>query len=424
VSLGAGQSQPCRRPRPARVLGDANFRLYWAGQTLSGAGNAVSSVALVFAVMALTHAASSLGLVLLASRLPVVVFTLLGGVVGDRYPRRVIMLSADAGRAAVQAVTATLLLTGRPSVVSLGLLQACAGVGSAMFAPAASGLVAHLSPGGQVRQANSVLSMSRAITQVVALAMAGAVVAGLGPGAAFAVDSASFAASTLTLALVRSPALASPPGNRPALFGQLGQGWQAVRERHWLLTYTAHVAALNTLAVSPFFVLGPVVARSYLGGAPAWSAIAISYAAGAFAGSWVTLHWHPARPMLAAFAVSLAFAPLLVLLALHSPLPLLVPAGAAAGAEASVYDTLASTCRQVNVPDHLLSRASSFVNLGGIAGAPVGMGLAGVVADRYGTEAVLWAAGGWVLASAATAMVVPSVRQRLSLAASRPVKDP
>ncbi len=360
----AGAGQHPRPPRPAGVLRDRNFRLYWAGQTLSGAGNAVSSVALVFAVLALTHAASSLGLVLLASQLPVIVFTLLGGVAGDRYSRRVIMVITDAGRAVLQAVTAALLLTGHASVAGLGLLQAGAGLGSALFGPAASGLVADLAPGGQVRQANSVLSMSQAVTQVAALATAGAVVAGLGPGAAFALDSASFAASTLSLALVRSPALASPPGNRPALLGQLGQlgqGWQAVRQRPWLVTYTAHVAVLNTLAVSPFFVLGPVVAKAYLGGASGWSAIAISYAAGAFAGSWVTLHWRPPRPMLAAFAVSLALAPLLVLLAVHSPLPLLLPAGAAAGADASVYNTLASTCRQVHVPDHLLARASSFV---------------------------------------------------------------
>jgi MFS family permease len=418
VRLLGAESLPRRRAHLAGVLGDTNFRRYWAGQTLSGAGNAVSSVALVFAVLALTHAASSLGLVLLASRLPVIALTLLGGVAGDRYPRRVIMLSTDAGRAAVQALTAALLLTGHASVVGLGLLQACAGLGSAMFGPAAGGLVANLAPGGQVREANSVLSMSKAVTQVAALATAGAVVAGLGAGVAFALDSASFAASTLSLALVRSPVLASPPGNRPALLGQLHQGWQAVRQRPWLLTYMAHVSALNTFAVSPFFVLGPVVTKSYLGGAPAWSAIAISYGTGAFAGSWVTLHWRPARPMLAAFAVSTTLAPLLALLALHSSLLSLLPAGAGAGAEASIYNTLASTCRQVNVPDHLLSRASSFVTLGGIVGAPVGMSLAGVAADRFGTEAVLVVGGAWVLASAAAAIAVPSVRRRLPLAAS------
>ncbi len=416
AGVGAG-----RATRRAGVLGDRQFRLYWAGQTLSGAGNAMSSVALAFAVLALTHDASSLGLVLLAAQLPVIAFTVFGGVAGDRYPRRLVLLATDSGRAGVQAVTAALLITGHASVLALGLLQACAGFGSAMFAPAASGLVANLAPQGQVQQANSLLTMSKAVTQVAALATAGALVAVLSPGAAFAVDSLSFLASTLSLALVRSPALAAPPSKGRRLLGEVGEGWRAVRECPWLLADVAHVSLFNTIALSPFFVLGPLVAERYLGGAPAWSAIAISYAVGAFAGSWVALHWHPARPMLAAFAVSTAMAPLLLVLAVPMSLWLVLPSGAAAGLQASVCNTLASTCRQVNVPDHLLSRASSFVTLGGLVGVPVGMALAGVAADKFGTHVVLLVAGAWVVASAAGAAAVPSVRGRLPLAIAEPV---
>lgn len=410
-----------RATRRAGVLRDRKFRLYWVGQTLSGAGNAMSSVALAFAVLALTHDASSLGLVLLAAQLPVIAFTVFGGVAGDRYPRRLVMLATDSARAAVQAVTAVLLITGHASVLGFGLLQACAGLGSAMFTPAASGLVANLAPEGRVRQANSLLSMSQAVAQVAALATAGAVVAALSPGAAFAVDSLSFLASTLSLALVRSPALSAPPGKRRRLLSELGEGWQAVRQRPWLASYVAHVSLFNTIALSSFFVLGPLVAKRYLGGAPAWSAIGISYGVGAFAGSWVSLRWRPARPMLATFAVSMAMAPLLALLAVPTTLWLVLPAGVAAGAQASVYNTLATTCRQVNVPDHLLSRASSFVSLGGLVGVPVGMGLAGVAADTFGTHVVLLVAGGWVVASAVGAMAVPSARGRHPLAIADPV---
>lgn len=417
MSMRTGEPEP--RPgqgRPVGVLRDRRFRLYWAGQTLSGAGNAMSSVALAFAVLSLTGSASSLGLVLLASQLPVIAFTLLGGVLGDRYSRRLIMLGTDSARAIIQGLTAALLVTGHASVLLLAVLQACAGVCSAMFTPAASGLVANLAPEGKVRQANSLLSMSRATAQIAALATAGAIVAAFGPGKAFAFDAATFATSTISLSLIRSPALAVPPDKRRRLLSELGEGWQAVRQRPWLTTYTAHVSLFNTISLSPFFVLGPLVAKGYLGGAPAWSAIAISYALGALAGSWVTLHWHPDRPMLATFTVSLAMAPLLALLAVPAALWAVLPAGAAAGSQASVYNTLASTCRQVNVPDHLLSRASSFVTLGGLVGAPVGMALAGIAADRFGTHVVLSIAAAWVIVSAVATFAVPSVRERLPLA--------
>ncbi|MGH9107396.1 MAG: hypothetical protein ACRDZX_16540 [Acidimicrobiales bacterium] len=227
---------------------------------------------------------------------------------------------------------------------------------------------------------------------------------------------------TLSLAGLRSPALAAPPGDRRRLLGELREGWQAVRERSWLASYVAHVSLSNAVAVSPFFVLGPLVAKRYLGGAPAWSAIAISYGVGAFAGSWMALRWQRARPMLATFAVSTAMAPLLTLLAAPASLGLVLPAGVAAGVEGSVYNTLASTCRQVNVPDHLLSRASSFVTLGGLVGVPVGMALSGVAADTFGTHVVLFVASAWVVVSAGIAMALPTVRVRLPLAIADPVK--
>ncbi len=152
-----------------------------------------------------------------------------------------------------------------------------------MFSPAASGLVADLAPAGRVKEANSLLSMSQSTAQLIALAAAGALVAAVGPGTAFFVDSATFAASTASLALVRSPALQRPPAGPHWLVGDLREGWAAVRRRPWLVAYTAHVALLNGLVIGPFFVLGPVVAKQHLGGAPAWAAIGIGYA---FRGSW------------------------------------------------------------------------------------------------------------------------------------------
>lgn len=408
----SGEEHPSTR---YGVLRDRQFRLYWAGQTLSSAGNAMSTVALAFAVLTITRSASDLSLVLLAAQLPVIAFTLLGGVAGDRYSRRLVMLTTDWGRAVVQALTCVLLETGHASVLVLGLLQACVGAGSAMFVPAASGLVANLAPDGKLRQANSLLSMSKSVSGALALAGAGALVAAVGPGAAFAFDAFTFAGSTASLALVRGPALAEPLGQHRDLLHDLGEGWRAVRERPWLSSYVAHASLLNTLAISPFFVLGPLVAKLYLGGAPAWSAIAISYGIGAFIGGLVTLGWQPERPMLGTFAASLGLAPLLALLAVRGPMWLLLPAGGAAGLQATVYNTLASACRQANVPDHLLSRSSSFVTVAALVGTPIGMVLAGIGADNFGTHDVLLGSATWVVVSAAVAMSVPSVRAHFPL---------
>jgi MFS family permease len=406
---------PPGRPAALAVLRDGPFRIYWAGQTLSAAGNAFSTLALAFAVLSLTRSATALGMVLLASRAPSIAFTLLGGVLGDRHARRVIMLAADTARTVIQAATAVVLVTGHADLSALAALQACAGTASSMFTPAASGLVADLAPPGQLRQANSLLGMSSAIAAIIAVAAAGGVVATGGPGVAFGIDAASFAASTISLALLSDPALAAPALTRRRLLRDLAQGWSAVRRRQWLCTYTAHVALLNTVAVSPFFVLGPLVADRHLGGAAAWAAIAASYAVGALAASGVTLRWRPHRPLLAAYSISLAFAPLLALLAAVAPIWAIVPAGLAAGGQASAYNTLTTTALQANIPRELLSRASSVVTLGGLLAVPIGMSLAGLTADTIGAATVLEAAAAWVLLSGLAAIATPSSRVRITL---------
>jgi MFS family permease len=403
----------------ASVLRSRPFRLYWLGQTLSRAGSSLSAVALAFAVFAVSRSATSLAVVLVAGQLPVIAFTLLGGVLGDRCSRRAIMLGSDAARTLLQALTAGLLLSGTASVAALAVLQGAAGIASAMFQPAAGGLVANLAPAGRVREANSLLGASASAAQIGALALSGVLVAGLGAGAAFVVDAASYAASTVSLALIPAAALSAATAPSGGVLRELAAGWRAVRERSWLIVNVVHVAFLNALVIAPFFVLGPLVAERRLGGAPAWAAIVFGYAVGTLAAAGITLHWHPARPLLAALISTVALVPLLLLLANGVGLLwCLVPAAVAAGAQADVYSTLTTSCLQANVPDRLLSRASAFESFGSVVGVPIGMGCAAAAAGAVGSGAVLTFAAAWLMLSALAAGLVPDTRARLALSVS------
>jgi MFS family permease len=366
------------------VLRSRPFRLYWLGQTLSRAGSSLSAVALAFAVFAVSRSATAFAIVLVAGQLPVIAFTLLGGVLGDRCSRRAIMLGSDAARALLQALTAGLLISGTASVAAIAVLQGAAGVASAMFGPAAGGLVANLAPAGRVREANSLLGASASAAQIGALALSGVLVAGLGAGAAFAIDAASYAASTISLALIPAAALRTATAPSGGVLHELAAGWRAVRTRSWLLVNVVHVAFLNTLVIAPFFVLGPLVAERHLGGAPAWAAIALGYAIGTLGAAGVTLRWRPA------------------------------------GAQAAVYSTLTTSCLQANIPDRLLARASAFESFGSLVGAPVGMGCAAVAAGAVGSGPVLTFAAAWLTLSAAAAALVPGTRTRLALNVAAP----
>jgi MFS family permease len=94
------------------ALQERQFRLLWLGQTTSAIGDSVIYVALPFAVIQIGGGAAELGLVLASFTLARAGFIVVGGVWADRLPRRLVMLTCDAIRAAVQAAVAVALLTG------------------------------------------------------------------------------------------------------------------------------------------------------------------------------------------------------------------------------------------------------------------------------------------------------------------------
>lgn len=395
------------------LLSDRSFALYLVGQTTSRAGSALASIALVFAVLSVSRSPSSVGLVLLASRLPGIALTLAGGVIADRWSRQRIAICMDAVRAVLQAVTGVLLIAAHVTVVLIIVLQLLAGAASAMFNPAAGALAATVAPRGQIRRASSLLDITAAVAQTGGLALSGFIVAIAGPGASLMIDSATFAISSLTFVLISAQPTAG--SQRASALDQVRDGWREVAKRNWLITYTIHETVLNVLALSPFFVLGPVIAEEHLGGAPAWSAIALGYVLGNLAAAHITYHWAPRRPVLAALLVSIGLAPMLVLLGAGAPIWLIVPAALLAGAQSTIYNTLITSTLQSNLPREMLGRATAIAGLGSTILVPIGMGLAGLAANAVGAPTVLIASGGIVLALTAGCLVSPVTRRPLRL---------
>jgi MFS family permease len=386
-----------------------DFRRYYLGHTASAFGDSLTPLAIAFAVLHLTGSPAELGIVVLSTRLPVIVLTLVGGALGDRFSRRSVMLIADVTRFLAHGVTAVLLLSGVAQVWMLVVLQLVAGVGSALFGPAAVGLVVSLAGKKRVQEANSLLAISRSTTSILALMVAGVLVATVGAGWAVLIDAVTFLVSAVFLARLPRAVAGERPGRRSGLLASIGGGMSAVGGRSWLWVWIVHVSLTNMLAVSPILVLGPYVADRQLGGAPAWSAIGIGYAVGGLAGGVVSARWKPGRPMVAALVMFLLMAPLPALLAVPAEVWVLVVAAAGAGLQLVVYNVLQTTAIQRNLPEGLVARVTSVVMLGGLVAAPLGMGLAGPVADMYGTGVVLGGSAGLVVVFTVATLLVPSV---------------
>jgi predicted MFS family arabinose efflux permease len=401
------------------VLKARNFRRYFIGSTASGFGDSLTPFALAFAVLHLTGSPSALGLVVLSTRLPIILFALIGGAVGDRFSRRTIMLVTDAARFLVQAATATILLTGVAQVWMIIVLQLIASAGAAFFNPAAQGLVPSVVDRSQLQQANSLLATSRSAASIFAVGTAGALVALADPGWAIAFDSLTFLISALYLARLPRNLTAEHLGRKTGLIAGIRTGLGEVRNRTWLWVWVAHAALINLLVVSPIFVLGPFVAQRYLGGAPAWAAVGISYTIGAFLGGLISTRWKSSRPMAAALFCFLLMVPMAVALAVPAPVWLIVAASLLGGLQVSIYNVFQSTAVQSEMPNDLIARATSVLMVGSLIAVPVGTALAGPIASALGTRAVLGGVAVITLLLTAASLAVPAVWRIRSVASEQ-----
>jgi len=134
------------------ALRQRNFRVFFIGQTASRSGPD-GSVAVSFAVLA-HGSASDVGFVLSAGTVPLVVFLLVGGVIGDRMSRRLVMLGSDVLRFLAEGV---LGVDPRWSASTVGLHRVGRddGVGQAFFTPAMTGLVTQMLDHENLQQGNA-----------------------------------------------------------------------------------------------------------------------------------------------------------------------------------------------------------------------------------------------------------------------------
>jgi MFS family permease len=426
VSAGSDRARDVGRPaqspgRPSRlaraaeraaVLRGRDFRRFYTGYVTSLLGTAMSAVAVTFAVLDSGGSAADLGYVMASGIVPQVALVLGGGVLADRIGRRPVMLGADALRCAAQAALAAALLAGHPPVWLFAVVAALVGTGDAFFGPALSGLAVEIVPRRDLGSANALCGMAQSATWVIGPSLAGLLVAAAGPAVVIAIDAATYGVSLAALAGLRIPRAVPAAGaaRRDSLLRQAGEGWAEFRSRTWLWVITAQFALFNMITWAPYLLLGPVLARDYLGGARAWGLIMAANGAGAILGGLAALGRRPRRPLIVATLATFGYPVPCLLLALHAT-ALAVAAGAAVeGVGSALFNTFYSTTEQQQVPPDRLSRVSSFSTIGAFGPGTVGLAVAGPVAALAGPGAVLGAGAAWSVLSTLVVLALPAVR--------------
>ena len=394
------------------LLRNRSFRLLFTGRAVSSFGDGLVPVALVFAVLHLTHSPSDLGIVLAAQTVPLVLFVLIGGVWADRLPRQRVMLASDLVRFGAQGGTAALILGGGAQIWQIAALQAVYGTADGFFTPAANGVVPQVVADDELQQANALLGLSENATWILGPAIAGVLVVGVGPGWGIAVDSATFVLSAAFLAALPVARVASAAGERASsVLAELRGGWQAFRSRSWLLVSVCYFTLMFAFGFSTLSVLGPEVAERSLGGPGAWAAISTATGVGALLGVLLALRWKPTYPLRAGFTIGLFGAPVtLLLLGAKAALWLILVTSVIEGVTTTFFNAIWFTSMQQAVPPGELSRVTSWDAVGSYALKPVGLALVGPIAVAAGVSTTLYGAGAIFVLITILVILVPSVR--------------
>jgi MFS family permease len=389
------------------VLRHRDFRLLLAGQTASTIGDRIVFVALALYVTEL-GSPSDVGIVLAAHAVPLVAFLLIGGVWADRLPRHRLMIATDLIRFALHATLATLIFTGAVEVWQIAIIEALFGTAEAFFRPAYRGLVPQTVPEDELQQASSATGTVETVAEFLGPALATALVLGVGPGSAFALDAATFLVSAAFLARLR-PRERGAPVARQTVVAELREGWSEVRSRAWVWVIILVFSLALLTSYGPWMTLGPTVSDVRYDTRAVFGILAAAMGAGTIAGALIGYRWRPRHPMRMGMLLALPWPFAAVCYALGLPVALLVSVFVLAGIGIALFDIWWQTALAERVPAQVLSRVTAYDWMGSLALLPLGYVLAGPLGEALGAVDVLTVGGVIALVALGSSLFVRDV---------------
>ena len=384
------------------------FRLLFAARAISYVGTYLAPIAVAFAILDNGGGATAVGLSFAAWTLAQVTMLAFGGVLGDRLPRRVVMIGSDVASTAVRTTMGLLLVSGHAHVWQLIALQACGGAAVAFYSPASYGLVREVVPEDELQQANGLLAIARYAAFPLGAAVGGSIVALIGPGIALLVDAGTYGASALLLSRLDVESIAKAGAG---FFRELREGWSAFVEQTWVWILVVYVSFYFLITYAPFFVLGPYVAKHSMHGASSWAFVVTGEGVGSLLGGLAGLRWRARQPMVTTGLLLMLSAVQDLILAFHPTTLLLTPAATGAGFAFALGSVVWDTTLQRKVSPEKLARVASYGWMGAMVFLPAGYALAGPISMVIGLRAYLVIAAGWIVASTLFVIRLRAVRE-------------
>ena len=392
-------------------LRQRNFRLFWCGQMISLIGSYMQSIGETWLVLELTHSAWQLGLVGALQAVPILLFSIFGGVFADRWPKRRVLLVTQAA-AMIQALLLwALIATGTLHLWHLYVLALLLGLTNCVGRPAGQAFVVELVGREDLPNAVALNSSLSSLMRIVGPGLAGIIIAASGVTTLFLLNALSFLAVLVGLALIKSHELhAQALGYRSV--GERQNAWQSLREGVAYVWKTPAVlllvlvVGLVLLFGSNFNVVLPLFATNVLHvGATGFGFLSAATGVGALlSGLW--LAWSNQQPTIRRVLTGmLVFGVLEAVFAVSHLYLLSLVLIASVGFTEETFAMQAMTTIQMVAPDHLSGRVMSVQVLFFDGSLPLGYLLMGWLSGLFGAPialltgallSLLVAGAGWI----------------------------
>ena len=372
-----------------RSLSNRNYRLFWFGQLVSLAGTWMQDTALALLVLRLTNSPLALGLTMTIRFAPALAFSLFGGVLADRLPKRATLIGTQSVQLVVALTLAALTSTGLITVAVIYALAALRGTVDAVDMPTRQAFIVEMVGTEDLPNAVALNSMQFNVARIVGPAIAAIVIATLGMATCFYLNAASFGAVIGAYCVMRGgqlfPSIRAP---REGMVRQVGQGLRYAMATPEVLAVLMVMAAVGTFGYN-FQTMLPLIATYVLhSGATGLSVLLASMGIGSVVAGLVVAYRGKATLRLLLVSATV-FTALLFVVGLSHWQPVTAALVLLMGFCGVLFMTTANTRLQMVVPGHMRGRVMGMYAMLFVGTTPIGSVLVGTLAERTGVPAMV-----------------------------------
>ena len=395
---------------PGALFSYRSYRNLWVSTVLTIVATSAFPIALAVTILDAGGSATALGLIMGARVLSGVLLAPVGGVWADRLSRRSVLIASDG----IRAVVGSIVIFFDTATISLWVLLVIVlimGASDAFGRPAVAAIIPSILPDHLLPSGNVVRGIAMKGGEIAGPGIAGAIIVTFGTHATYLTTCFFFLIGALLILRVHENPREISSSPKSSFITEVREGLRVVWYYKWITAMIIMATFQLMMVVGVEMVLLPVITKRDFGTAAVYATAAALFSLGGVISAIISIKSKTKRPGTVSVVVwgLFIFAPLV--LAFPSSRELIFLAYFIAGFSVGPWEAFWNTQVQREVPAEYQARVFSIDFMGTVGLLPLGMALAGPMADLFGERALLIGVAIFHLLICAAVLFVPGVKE-------------